>query len=350
MKREAGKEDPENIQNLVDSAQVIADIEIINLVETKIAFGQILNNNMIHTTYKNMLLENGMQPETNRADYKKYLKRLISENVPDAKFLKGYRANEPMNICRSRTESRAIDIECITNTETKTETHGEQLIVAVLGAMHTEKAAWTCVGQVEDGSGSSTIMAEAGVTTRWTPVHIRDMLTLPELHPEVNGHFQEGRFTINKRGKLFSNIGLDHGQEQNIKNFKHHGEPLPFTHLPDQLLLYLISGPEVTNHLTFFKDLISPNNNDSIYHHEQTKAYQSMFVEDTKLLYSKYKEYGNVFSDKTGSLYNLSTGLTLPSSTMYVVVILRSFFPMKTFLFHHRFRKMVICIIAANQI
>ena len=45
------------------------------------------------------------------------------------------------------------------------ETHGEQLIVAVLGAMHTEKAAWTCVRQVEDGSGSSAIMAEADVTT-----------------------------------------------------------------------------------------------------------------------------------------------------------------------------------------
>ena len=112
-KREAGKEDPENIQNLVDNAQVIADIEIINLVETKIALGQILNNNMIHTTYKNMLLENGMQPERIRADYKKYLKRLISENVPDAKFVKGYRANEPMNICSSRTESRAIDIEIL---------------------------------------------------------------------------------------------------------------------------------------------------------------------------------------------------------------------------------------------
>ena len=38
-------------------------------------------------------------------------KRLISENVPGAKFVKGYRANEPINICSSRTESRAIDIE-----------------------------------------------------------------------------------------------------------------------------------------------------------------------------------------------------------------------------------------------
>ena len=123
---------------------------------------------------------------------------------------------------------------------------------------------------------------------------------------------------------MFSNIGLDHGQEQIIKNFKHHGGPLPFTHLPDQLLLYLISGPEVTNHLTLFKDLISPNNNDNIYHHEQTKAYQSMFVEHTKLLYSKYKEYGNVLSDKTGSLYNLSTALTLPSSTIDSPVSLES--------------------------
>ena len=36
------------------------------------------------------------------------------------------------------------------------------------------------------------------------------------------------------------------------------------------------------------------------------------------------KEYGNVFSDKTGSLYNLSTGLTLPSSTIDSLVSLES--------------------------
>ena len=45
------------------------------------------------------------------------------------------------------------------------QTHGEHLIFAVLGAMDTEKAAWTCIEQVEDGSGGPTIMAEAGVTT-----------------------------------------------------------------------------------------------------------------------------------------------------------------------------------------
>ena len=87
---------------------------------------------------------------------------------------------------------------------------------------------------------------------RWTPVHIRDMLLLPTIHPKIDEHFERGRFTINKTGKRFSNIRLDQGQEQNIKKFKEHGGPLPFTHSPDPLRLYLISGPEVANYVSFF--------------------------------------------------------------------------------------------------
>eukprot|EP00111_Clytia_hemisphaerica_P018852 TCONS_00055742-protein len=33
------------------------------------------------------------------------------------------------------------------------------------GALHIEKAAWTCVGQVEDGSGTISLMADADVST-----------------------------------------------------------------------------------------------------------------------------------------------------------------------------------------
>ena len=159
---------------------------------------------------------------------------------------------------------------------------------------------------------------------RWAPVHIRDVLTLPETHPELNKDFEEGRFTVNKTGKLFSNIGLDHGLEQNIKDFKHHGGPLSLTHSPDQLLLYLISGPEVTNHVGFFKDLISDIHNDGICHHEQTYAYQNMFINHTKLLYAKCQEYGNVFSDNSHTLYDLSTGIVRPSSTIDSILSLES--------------------------
>ena len=34
-----------------------------------------------------------------------------------------------------------------------------------MGALHIEKAAWTCVGQVEDGSGTISLMADADVST-----------------------------------------------------------------------------------------------------------------------------------------------------------------------------------------
>ena len=61
---------------------------------------------------------------------------------------------------------------------------------------------------------------------RWTIVQIYDMLLLPGMYPNANEHFQQDRFTVNKTGKLFSNIGLDICQEQNIKKFKHYSGPL----------------------------------------------------------------------------------------------------------------------------
>ena len=159
---------------------------------------------------------------------------------------------------------------------------------------------------------------------RWTPVHIRDMHTLPTLHPQVNEHFEQGRFTVNKTGKLFSNIGLDHGQEQNIENFKHHAGPLSFTHSPDQLLLYLVSGPEVANHVTYFKNLKSPVHHDGICHHEPTRAYQNMFVKHVKTLHATYLAYGNVFSDNNDVLYDISSGTTRPPSTIDSIMSLES--------------------------
>ena len=138
----------------------------------------------------------------------------------------------------------------------------------------------------------------------------------------VHNHFEEGGFTVNKTGKVFSNICLNHGQEENIKDFKHQGGPLSFTHSPDQLLLYLISGPEVTSH--FFQDLISPVHNDGFFHHEQTNAYQNMFINHIQLLYAKYQEYGNVFSDNTNTLYDLATGITRPPSTIDSILSLES--------------------------
>ena len=91
----------------------------------------------------------------------------------------------------------------------------------------------------------------------WIPVHIPNSLLLPKMHPDVNEHFQQGRFTVNKTGKLFLNTGLNHCQEQNIKNFNHHSRLLSLTYSPDQLFSYLVSGPEVAKLVSFSEKMIS---------------------------------------------------------------------------------------------
>ena len=68
---------------------------------------------------------------------------------------------------------------------------------------------------------------------RWSPAHILGMIMLPRMHPDINRYFEEGRFSISKTGKRLSNIGIYHGQEQNIKYFKEHCGLLSFTHSPD---------------------------------------------------------------------------------------------------------------------
>ena len=144
-------------------------------------------------------------------------------------------------------------------------------------------------------------------------MHIRDML--PEMHPDINCHFGEGCFTIN---------GLDYSQKQNVKHFKEHGRPLPFTYSPDQLLLYLVAGPEVTSWISFFQKSISPAVCSTVYHHSHENAYQNMFIKYIKGLYSKYLDIGNIFTDESNVLYDLSTDDTRPTTTIDYIIFLEA--------------------------
>ena len=59
--------------------------------------------------------------------------------------------------------------------------------------------------------------------SRWVPVHIRDMLTLPQRHPEVYEQFLHGNFVVQKSRHLFSLIALDHNHEQQNEIIKGEG-------------------------------------------------------------------------------------------------------------------------------
>ena len=49
----------------------------------------------------------------------------------------------------------------------------------------------------------------------WLPVHLKDMMSLEQHHPEVVREFHKGNFVVHKSKKEFSAIAIDQAHEQN---------------------------------------------------------------------------------------------------------------------------------------
>ena len=72
--------------------------------------------------------------------------------------------------------------------------------------------------------------------SRWLPVHLRDMISLNKMHPEVASEFiSAGRFTVRKTGKKFSAIAIDQAHEQNNAMVKGEGGAVVLTENPSAL-------------------------------------------------------------------------------------------------------------------
>ena len=65
--------------------------------------------NTVHTTYNNILLDNGLDNKFLKENYKKYLKGLIKENIPEAKFVRSFRLNEPEKKYSDATQRQALE-------------------------------------------------------------------------------------------------------------------------------------------------------------------------------------------------------------------------------------------------
>ena len=75
-----------------------------------------------------------------------------------------------------------------------------------------------------------------GNYARWLPVHIRDMSSLPEVHPDVFREFSDGKFVVLKTNRPFSAIGIDHAHEQANALVKGDGGAVGLTEDPGCLL------------------------------------------------------------------------------------------------------------------
>ena len=78
------KPDSINIQEIVDVERVLADIEIVNKVQTTFidSTDTILDMNVLNNYYKNMANERDLQ------NFKPYIKSLLLENISDISFIR----------------------------------------------------------------------------------------------------------------------------------------------------------------------------------------------------------------------------------------------------------------------
>ena len=139
---------------------------------------------------------------------------------------------------------------------------------------------------------------------RWLPVFINDLKRLPVNHPNVYKEFLFGKFTINKTGKPFSNIGIDQAHEQNNKLVKTDGDAVDIL-LNDNtaLIKWMVAGPELAEMVEAFR---SENVHErTLKHHEDTNVFEKQFRKDVKALCNVFEVHGNPFDDPDDNLVHL---------------------------------------------
>lgn len=92
---------PQELENI---SQIVADIEIINKVESFLneSADTVMDMKSLNAAYNSLL-------ETNDLNYKRYLKQLLLENVPGVKFVRPHARNQSERICSYYSHSSAIE-------------------------------------------------------------------------------------------------------------------------------------------------------------------------------------------------------------------------------------------------
>ena len=148
--------------------------------------------------------------------------------------------------------------------------------------------------------------------SRWLPVHLRDMMQLPSIHPELAKEFEAGNFVVHKTQRLFSGMATDQAHEQNNKLVKGDGGAIGLTENSSELLRWMVSGPEIARIISEFeacRDFIKhgPSSPASSLHHEQVKSIQSTFQRQITALCDVVEEMGNPFMEESGDLLVLDS-------------------------------------------
>ncbi len=89
--------------------------------------------------------------------------------------------------------------------------------------------------------------------SRWISVHLRDVVALSHLHPEIYQKFMKGHFTVQKTKHAFSKFAIDQAHEQNNAVVKDDRGAIGLTISPSALQRWMVSGPEMARLVNEFK-------------------------------------------------------------------------------------------------
>ncbi|CAB3998852.1 Hypothetical predicted protein [Paramuricea clavata] len=144
--------------------------------------------------------------------------------------------------------------------------------------------------------------------SRWLSVHIRDMTTLAEKHPDVFAEFKLGNFVVHKTSNKFSPMALDQSHEQNNAMVKGSGGAIGLTGNPGALRRWMVAGPEIARLTTEFEEQAMKQHHDTkCSHHDQQPGVQAAFLKELKALVTVLDEMGNPFLEHSEDLLVIDT-------------------------------------------
>ena len=89
--------------------RTLCDEQLLLSIQTTLSDGVTLNMGELNDAYLLILKRYHVEVDET-TNYRKHLKQLITEHLPDAQFVKSFRKNEPDNIVLRKTVSKAMEI------------------------------------------------------------------------------------------------------------------------------------------------------------------------------------------------------------------------------------------------
>ena len=145
-----------------------------------------------------------------------------------------------------------------------------------------------------------------GNYARWMPVHLRDMLNLKSIHPNIYREFAAGHFTAQITHRKFSSIALDQSHEQMNKEIKGDGGSIGLFENRDSLNKWMVAGPQLAQVVKDFENNFLEEGVE-VNHHEQGSKRQKEFLKHVSSLVDTYTTMGNPFIDTGPDLYTIDS-------------------------------------------